>query len=594
MVTFSVIVPIYKVEKYVEKCIQSILDQTFTDFELLCIDDCGGDNSIKIVEELAEKDDRIKIFYQEKNKGVSAARNLGLDNAKGEYIFFVDADDWIDKETLLKTYKAFRKAGTESVWLNGKRFWENTQSLDSKRLSEEKTGIMRIIPESIAAYLDVVWMKSFTKKSIDKYKLRFPEDIKLNEDGEFYLKYYTYFPKVYNLDEVLYYYRTRMDSAINSFCGGKGSPEDFYTIIKRIKSFWQDLGCYERYKMALIKLMLSRIDLCRKSCYRNEYIKISKELLENLKFPEDFQEFNRNKEPLVSIVIPLYNTEEYVEESIRSIINQSYKNLEIIVVDDCSTDNSLEIVKKLAEEDSRIKIYRHKKNKRAGGARNTGLKHASGEFFMSIDSDDVMLQDCIRTCVYGMNVTGFDSVWFKADLWFPEENKRIPLNYAKYYNKMNTGYLTLLPEDMAFYPYVVWNKMYRKSALDKNKIKWRENVTYDDNDFYFNFFTQSPDIYIFDKCFMLYRQREDSIMQTGYKDINKAKSIYDTAYNVYKDMKKNKVFEKYKETYMNYMLITLGMFSEDEEFDKKLNKYKLDFFNKVNFPEEYKELKIKY
>lgn len=91
----SVIVPVYNVEKYLRRCIDSILAQTFTDFELLLIDDGSKDNSGDICDGYAMKDERVRVFHK-KNGGVSSARNLGLDNAKGEWVSFVDADDYLD------------------------------------------------------------------------------------------------------------------------------------------------------------------------------------------------------------------------------------------------------------------------------------------------------------------------------------------------------------------------------------------------------------------------------------------------------------------------------------------------------------------
>lgn len=91
----SVIVPVYNTEKYLHRCIDSILAQTFTDFELLLIDDGSKDNSGTICDEYAAKDSRVRVFHKE-NGGVSSARNLGLDNAKGEWISFVDSDDYTD------------------------------------------------------------------------------------------------------------------------------------------------------------------------------------------------------------------------------------------------------------------------------------------------------------------------------------------------------------------------------------------------------------------------------------------------------------------------------------------------------------------
>ena len=95
----SVIIPVYNAEKYLKKCIDSVLNQTFTNFELLLINDGSHDNSGAICDKYAEKDSRVMVFHQE-NKGVSSARNLGLDNAKGEWICFVDSDDWVEENYL--------------------------------------------------------------------------------------------------------------------------------------------------------------------------------------------------------------------------------------------------------------------------------------------------------------------------------------------------------------------------------------------------------------------------------------------------------------------------------------------------------------
>ena len=97
----SVIVPVYKVEQYLHRCIDSILSQSFTDFELLLIDDGSPDNCGKICDEYTQKDSRVRVFHKP-NGGVSSARNLGLDNAKGKWIAFIDSDDFVEKEYLEK------------------------------------------------------------------------------------------------------------------------------------------------------------------------------------------------------------------------------------------------------------------------------------------------------------------------------------------------------------------------------------------------------------------------------------------------------------------------------------------------------------
>ena len=95
----SVIIPVYKAEQYIHKCINSVLSQTYSDFELLLVDDESPDNSGNICEEYARKDKRVRVFHK-KNGGVSSARNLGLENAQGEWVTFLDSDDWLDTSTL--------------------------------------------------------------------------------------------------------------------------------------------------------------------------------------------------------------------------------------------------------------------------------------------------------------------------------------------------------------------------------------------------------------------------------------------------------------------------------------------------------------
>ena len=100
----SVIVPVYNVERYLRQCIESITNQSYKNLQIILIDDGSKDNSGKICDEYAEKDKRVEVIHKE-NTGVSAARNTGLDNAKGEWITFVDADDWVEKnfcEILIK------------------------------------------------------------------------------------------------------------------------------------------------------------------------------------------------------------------------------------------------------------------------------------------------------------------------------------------------------------------------------------------------------------------------------------------------------------------------------------------------------------
>lgn len=177
----SVIVPVYKVEKYLCKCIDSILAQTFTDFELLLIDDGSPDKSGEICDEYAEKDFRIRVFHK-KNGGVSSARNLGLEKAKGEWISFVDADDWVSENYLeqdLKTKANIIQLGYDIVSENG----ELTQKCAI--MNNELTDKCQIFRFFVQKRNNALWDKLFSRDLISEQ--RFDENVSVGEDFLFML-----------------------------------------------------------------------------------------------------------------------------------------------------------------------------------------------------------------------------------------------------------------------------------------------------------------------------------------------------------------------------------------------------------------------
>ena len=105
----SVILPIYQVENYIDECLNSIMVQTYGDIEIICVNDCTMDNSITIVKEYMKKDKRIRLINHSENRGLGGARNTGIDSANGEYILFVDSDDYIHKTLVEKLYHALKE-----------------------------------------------------------------------------------------------------------------------------------------------------------------------------------------------------------------------------------------------------------------------------------------------------------------------------------------------------------------------------------------------------------------------------------------------------------------------------------------------------
>jgi glycosyltransferase involved in cell wall biosynthesis len=132
----SVIIPVYKVEKYLQKCLDSVINQTLRDIEIVCINDASPDASMQILEEYAAKDRRVTLIVFEQNKGVATARNAGIDAAKGEYLSFIDSDDWVDADFLEKLYSAAKRENADIA--KGCHRWADGRIMDNDEIKKDK------------------------------------------------------------------------------------------------------------------------------------------------------------------------------------------------------------------------------------------------------------------------------------------------------------------------------------------------------------------------------------------------------------------------------------------------------------------------
>lgn len=209
----SIIVPIYNSSSYLTDCLDSISKQSYSNFEVICVDDGSTDTSRDLCEEFHQKDYRFKYVSQE-NGGVSKARNTGLKIAKGDYICFIDSDDIIDKDFL---FNLLAKITDNDLvicdYTRDRNKLGNRQGKSHRYIA--KTFIIDIIYERVKH--PNICMMLFKSEIILKKELRFTEGCVRNEDAEFYLKYMSYCDKILWFDYIGYYYRDNQDSAVHKF-----------------------------------------------------------------------------------------------------------------------------------------------------------------------------------------------------------------------------------------------------------------------------------------------------------------------------------------------------------------------------------------
>lgn len=216
MHTFSIIVPVYKTEKYLDKCVSSILQQSYTDFELILVDDGSPDNCPQMCDNYQKQDHRVRVLHKS-NGGVSSARNLGMTVATGEYIWFVDSDDYIEPFSLQQLYEAQKEQKADMyVFNNG-----SIHGLSSNNINEffEKyyfTYILGFEP----------WNKLYKRDMIQSQNLQFDTQETIGEDLLFNINYYKCIFKesrnsVFFLGKDYYRYTERVGSAMNTVSKGR-------------------------------------------------------------------------------------------------------------------------------------------------------------------------------------------------------------------------------------------------------------------------------------------------------------------------------------------------------------------------------------
>ena len=201
----TIIVPVYNAEKYLSRCIDSIIAQTFTNFECILIDDGSSDRSLDICKQYRLLDERIVLIHQD-NSGISASRNKGLKIARGKYVCFVDSDDNIKNNMYEKLVASINNSNADVVCCG---YIENDKECS---LCSEDFMFSNISSIEIIHYLEmqqafgIIWNKLYRKTCLDEYTIRFHVPVKLGEDMLFNLQYFRYVKTVYVSADNLYYY----------------------------------------------------------------------------------------------------------------------------------------------------------------------------------------------------------------------------------------------------------------------------------------------------------------------------------------------------------------------------------------------------
>jgi glycosyltransferase involved in cell wall biosynthesis len=436
----SVLIPTYNREKYIKQAIDSVIAQDYRPIEIIVVDDGSTDGTKEIVKKYDKS--IVKYFYQ-KNKGIPGARNACLSKAKGEYIAWLDSDDYYLPGKLTAQMNYMRKhPDCEIVFTKYENF------LESKEVKNNKIAMDMVRREKEVEYKTYL-MSSLAKKSFYEKVGEFPEKYKISED-DFILGI------ARNL-------KINLDNFISKIFYKRRIHGDNSLILNDATGNLSVIG-------------------------------------ENL-LCDGLRNFvkgkNTSSTPAVSIIVPIYNTEPYLKRCLDSLINQTLKNIEIILINDCSPDNSWALMQEYAKKDDRIVLINHKVNRGVSVARNDGMKVAKGEYVGFVDSDDYVDLDFYETLYNNTENGKIDVV--KGGVKTVKSGNEI----IRYDNKGMKNKLVLFG--------YFWSRIYKRSFLREHKIKFTPNCIYgEDQALPIKSSLLSDKIKFVDSTYYNYMRRSDS------------------------------------------------------------------------------------
>ena len=582
----SIIIPIYNVNKYLRECLDSIINQTLKSIEIICVNDGSTDNSLEIIKEYIY-DNRI-IIINKNNSGYGDSMNQGLNIASGEYIGIVESDDFIDINMFENLYKLTKKGDIDIIRSNFYLYWEKNkkEALNFKILKNLYNKIFNPMElQNIFLVQPSIWAGIYKKLFLIKNDIKFLTTSGASyQDTSFFYKTLYKANKIFCTKKAFYYYRqSNSNSSVNNNTLNKvifahielNEIEKF--IKKDIKLYNKNQRYFNTKKIMTLLWNLNRVDK------KKQYNKILyKEIYEILKsdnyIHEQFNNFEINflnhlknngeertseiflyspkeKNPQISVIIPIYNCEKYIKECLSSLIKQTFKNFEIICINDGSNDDTLKILKKFEAKDEQIIIF-NQNNSGPGIARNVGMKKSKGEYLIFLDSDDIfkktMLEELyIKIKENDSDVVICNSQNFEKKKWwkkFYEKNYLINDNIIK---QKTFSSLDIEKDFFNLFIWWPWDKLYKRKFIENLGIEYQNLKSSEDLFFVAASVISAKKISYLDKILINHR--------IGIKNSvsNSRQKSWDNFYYALKELKKfikeKGLYKRFKQDFINYV-----------------------------------------
>lgn len=270
---------------------------------------------------------------------------------------------------------------------------------------------------------------------------------------------------------------------------------------------------------------------------------------------------NAMTNPLISVIVPVFNTEPYLRKCLESICTQSYRNLEIICVDDGSSDGSLAVLQEFADGDPRVQVL-SRRFEGVAAARNAALDICKGDYITGVDSDDFLEPGIYEKALPHMQA-GVDAVVFNAKIDYAPGMEPNP-GVEDFYRPKYEGNMELNDAVICEIPICIWNKLWKRSIVEEHRVRFPHGLIHEDEAFYFCFFAYARTAYFMQDCGYHYVQRPRSIMHTPTERREKAECFVDVCRFTFGFFREHGLFPARGELYLhlifkNFSIITSGV-----------------------------------
>lgn len=592
---FSIIVPIYNAEAYLRGCLHSLLGQSFDDYQVICLDDASTDRSVDICRSIIDSDERFTLITSNANTGVSVLRNTGIDLAQGEYVLFVDADDYLSPDALLTIHDNAVEGKADIIVFGGKSFPEETwadQDLNTRRITYTNQGIHALMEETGSR--PFTWNKAYRRALLTEHACRFDERLTLGEDHAFQ---FTVFPNariISYIPEMLYHYRQNNPHSSTANVSDD-SEERLSAHIALSESAFNEWKKRDWLKDPHVQTILGNwiigylfndiISHSRKSIRANADTVIK--WIDDPSLKEcDLSEHNQLElrclrslasldldAPKISVIMPIYNVENYLDQALDSIRRQTMAHFEVIMVDDGSTDNTINIAERYCTMDPRFHLKRQA-HKYAGIARNVGMEQARGTYLMFLDGDDYFEYDLLesaydrirafdadicafRACRYDHRIEDVTGMEWSCDCSLVPQNKTFSRKTC--------------PDNIfCFTISTPWSKMYKASFVKNRGLQFQGVRSANDVSFVLSALASANKIITLDKTLLTYRVNAGSSLQSTQS--KNPFAFYHALTHTRDELIRLNVYTEVERAYHNFALdcclYSLGTLKTYESFER--------------------------